>query len=233
MFNIFTSVSLGQCCGLKTHTDKWAWCLKEGALCCIPVRNLRHKLHSPLCFQLKARILEETDGLSPLIHGFIAGVSATVWGFWQCNGLCSTRDAGIRWESFSTREESLCSGSSRALQWMWWGRGTVPGLSLASWGMACKGPGPLSAVLATLEHTCSPWDSSGSKSQQENTKETCQRNKGVFLWEGWIVMRPDMADFCVSTELCWNKALQTDLWQTSARAVSLSILSKKKKNMYF
>lgn len=57
MFNIFTSVSLGQCCGSKTHTDKWVWCLEEGALCCITVRNLGHKLHSPLYFPLKAATL--------------------------------------------------------------------------------------------------------------------------------------------------------------------------------
>lgn len=80
MFNIFISVSLGQCCGLKTHTDKWAWCLEEGALGCITVGNLGHKLHSPLYFQLKATTLEETDGLSLLVHGFMAGVTAKILG---------------------------------------------------------------------------------------------------------------------------------------------------------
>lgn len=63
MFNILTSVSLGQRCGLKTHTDKWVWCLEEGALCCITVGNLGHKLHSPLYFQLNATTLEEQMGL--------------------------------------------------------------------------------------------------------------------------------------------------------------------------
>lgn len=79
VFNIFTSVSLGQCCGLKTHTDKWVWCL-EGALCCITVGSLGHKLHSPLYFQLKATTLEETDGLNLLIHGFMASVTARILG---------------------------------------------------------------------------------------------------------------------------------------------------------
>lgn len=81
MCNIFISVRLGQCCGLKTHTDKWVWCLKEGALCCVSVGNLEHKLHSPLHFQLKAATLEETDGLNLLIHGFVAGVTASILGF--------------------------------------------------------------------------------------------------------------------------------------------------------
>lgn len=80
MFNIFISVSLGQCCGLKTCTSKWVWCSKEGALCCITVGNLGHKLHSPLYFQLKATTLEETDGLNLLIDGVMAGVTANILG---------------------------------------------------------------------------------------------------------------------------------------------------------
>lgn len=55
--------------------------MEEGALCCISVGNLGHKLLSPLYFQLKATTLEETDGLSLLIHGFMADVTAKMLGF--------------------------------------------------------------------------------------------------------------------------------------------------------
>lgn len=46
------------------------------------------------------------ESIHTLLHG---------WCHCQHFGLCSTRHAGIRWDSsFSAREESLCSGSSRA-----------------------------------------------------------------------------------------------------------------------
>lgn len=53
---MFISVSLGQRCGLKTHTDKWVLCLKEGAFCCITVGNLGHKLYSPSILPVEVNI---------------------------------------------------------------------------------------------------------------------------------------------------------------------------------
>lgn len=64
------------------------------------------------------------------------------WGFWQCNGLCSTRHASIRWDSsFSAREESLCSGSSSLAELYTRCDGGGVQYQACPWqtGMRCKG----------------------------------------------------------------------------------------------
>lgn len=70
MFNIFTSVSLGQCCDSKTHTDKWVWCLEEGALCCITVGNWGTKVTFSSLFPVEGSNTKKHIGWVLIVHGW-------------------------------------------------------------------------------------------------------------------------------------------------------------------